>query len=170
MVSLSSRRLLLADIISLSCFRIFASTERHVGNLLGWALYRKQKRAGGGQVDKTEERALVEKAVGAITEHCSKARVVVMVHLQCSPDTTLRRRRKDPQNRGRLPMEQEGPECDELHGVLDATVKRHLLDALDIPTLLVDNSQDGEDSMNETAAQIVTFIHSNLWRCAMHSS
>jgi kynurenine formamidase len=41
------------------------------------------------------------------------------------------------------------------------------LEDLSVPLLVIDNSQDGESAIEDSACRIVRFIHENLWRTAL---
>lgn len=140
---------------------------RHVGNL-GWALLRKQTQAAGGKANDIEEEELVKRAKEAVLAQCA-TRVVILVHLHVSQESTLRRRQKDSRNCRRVPMKNEEAECNELYDLLDASVEKHLiiLKELGIPTLVIDNSKDGDDCLDATTAKIIKFIHKHVWRCAV---
>lgn len=143
-------------------FRIF----RHVGNL-GWALLRKKNSHG---VSGEHDNALVERARAAVLEQC-ESNVTLLVHLDTSLESTIRRRQEDEYNRKRIPIQENvESECKELHDFLNADVKTHLetYEAAGIPTLIVENSRDGESSLDKTAMEIIKFIQSHLWRCAVY--
>lgn len=142
-------------------------SKRHVGNL-AWALLRKKVQSAEGKVNETEEEALVKKAIDSILEHCTNT-VTLFVHLHINPKSTIRRRHSDHKNQERLPMTNEESECSELHGLLDVGVRKNIkaFEKMGIPTLVIENSHDGEGCLRDTTETIVTFILSNTWRCAM---
>ena len=139
-----------------------------MGNL-GWALLRKKANMSEGKIDETETDILVKRAYDTILGHSENA-VTIFVHLHSNPESTMRRRESDHSAKTRLPMANEESECSELHELLDDGIGEHLVafEKMGIPTLVVDNSKDGDGCIHETTEKIVKFILSNIWRCAVH--
>jgi thymidylate kinase len=136
----------------------------HVGNL-AWALMRREAQPGTSLKDR---RALVDNARTAIREH-QKESVILFVHLSISVEACLSRR-KAPENSRRIPMDDERKECLELHKTLEEKgldLLQTELEDLSIPLLVIDNSQDGELAIEDSARRIVRFVHENLWRTAL---
>jgi thymidylate kinase len=136
----------------------------HVGNL-AWALMRKKAQPGSCLEDR---KALVDQARTAIREH-QKESVILFVHLSISVETCLSRR-KAPDNSRRLPMDDERRECLELHKHMEEKgldLLQTELEDLSIPLLVLNNSQDGESAIEESACRIVRFVHENFWRAAL---
>eukprot|EP00178_Gracilaria_changii_P025361 TRINITY_DN78159_c0_g1_i1.p1 TRINITY_DN78159_c0_g1~~TRINITY_DN78159_c0_g1_i1.p1 ORF type:complete len:738 (-),score=80.57 TRINITY_DN78159_c0_g1_i1:459-2672(-) len=131
----------------------------HVGNS-AWALFRKKTLSVGERG--AEE--IIDRARDAIKSELAKA-VVLLVHLRIDVRTSLRRR-KIEENSKRIPMKSERDECAELYEALDVQGLKLLSKCADpsIPVLQVDNSEDGEQAIEESLRQIVQFVNANLWR------
>lgn len=106
--------------------------------------------------------------------------VVLCVHLRVTVETSVRRRRSATApvapshsrtaavGAERLPMERELEECRELHAAIGVERER-LLEQVSarlrsVPTLVLDNSLDGEAAIRQTTQNIVQFVNENLWR------
>jgi hypothetical protein len=93
----------------------------------------------------------------------------MFVHLSVSAETSVRRRGVYPDNIERLPMEDEEADCQEMHDVLDThgiELLNELAD-LNIPVLVLENSNDGKDAIDEASRRIVEFVNQNIWRCGL---
>jgi hypothetical protein len=134
----------------------------HVGNL-AWALWRRRQR---GDDSTTQSDALVHWYLD-VARRAAQESVVLQVHLS-TVDGVSARRRAIPSNSERLPMESEAAECRDLHSALEVQaleLVRSLHESNDhIPTLVIDNSIDGESAQRSVADSIVRFVNSNLWR------
>lgn len=134
----------------------------HIGNL-AWALWRRRQRE---DEKTTEDDALVHRYLDA-AHKASQGSVVLQVHLS-TDDGVSARRRAIRSNSERLPMESDEAECRDLHSALEvrALERVRLLHESDdhIPTLVIDNSTDGESAQRNVAQAIVNFVNYNLWR------
>mmetsp|Transcript_39396 Transcript_39396/g.64528 ORF Transcript_39396/g.64528 Transcript_39396/m.64528 type:complete len:98 (+) Transcript_39396:246-539(+) len=86
---------------------------------------------------------------------------IVMVHLQTSPETTVRRRNKQPENVLRLPMSDEECESRRLHTALDVHGVQLLHDfegELKFPILILSNNDDGGEAMGDKIRQIEKYL------------
>lgn len=124
------------------------------------------KREGHSQESKDE---CYQRTMSAILVH-AKSSVVLMVHLRVSTETTLRSKRQVNGDTARLPLESEETECAEMCdeiGVRGLKLMTELRKDLPlVQLLLVDNSEDGGDEVEETSCRITRFIHDNLWQRA----
>lgn len=90
-------------------------------------------------------------------------RSIIMVHLQTSFETTIRRRREHTENVLRLPMSKEEDECLRLHTALDLRgleLLREFRQEFEIPLLVINNDEDEEEAMGARIRQIVEFLES----------
>lgn len=136
----------------------------HVGNV-GWALLRLEHANDSVNDGKDRRLEIIDTAKVAIQEH-QKVATVLFVHLHVTLEACLRRR-KEVANAERVPMKDERTECQKLHSILDGTVVELLqndLRGLNLPTLMIDNSQDGDAAVDVAARTIVRFIHDAIWR------
>jgi thymidylate kinase len=134
----------------------------HVGNL-AWALWRRLQRGGGGT---TENDALVQGYLD-VARRAAQDSVVLQVHLS-TIDGVSARRRAVSSNAERLPMESEAAECRDLRAALDVRALEFVRSLQEsenpVPTLVVDNSTDGEAAQRIVSESIVKFVNDNLWR------
>jgi hypothetical protein len=136
----------------------------HVGNV-GWALLRLENTSHSSRSRLKDRQEIVGKARKAIQNH-QKVATILIVHLRVTLETCLTRR-KVAANSERVPMKDEQTECRELHRALDGTLVELLqseFSDLNLPTLILDNSADGDAAIDFAARSIVRFIHDNIWQ------
>jgi hypothetical protein len=136
----------------------------HVGNV-GWALLRLENTSHSCSSSLKDRQEIVEKARKAIQNY-QKVATILIVHLRVTLETCLTRR-KLAANSERVPMKDEQTECRELHHALDDGVVELLqndFSVLNLPTLILDNSADGDAAIDFVARSIVRFIHDHIWQ------
>ena len=128
------------------------------GNL-AWALQRGNSEDG---LKEDMKMILIEKAAKAIKED-QKRHQVLIVYMNVSSETTVRRRKNPDFITSQLPFDDEVEESNRLHDALGPGVKQmlanceHLRD-LSVPILEVENNEDGTEFIEAAALNILNFI------------
>ena len=131
----------------------------HVGNLV-WKSFRRHKQGMESDWDATWS---------AIRTHDAHS-LVIMVHLSVPVEVSIRRH-QSPENSKRLPMENDEKECTELHTWLEGKTGSYFsnLSDLGVPTKTVENSEDGDQAMEDTVRRIVRFVNEVYWKSGLPS-
>ena len=90
---------------------------------------------------------------------------LLFVLLAVDPDTSARRREIDPTNAERLPMSDAVRECRRLYTYLQEKVQDII--PTTCPLLKVNNSDEGDDIIQENCRKILPFVLEQQWRRAV---
>ena len=125
---------------------------------MAWALQR-------GEKEPKEEDIIVDEVVKAISA-AQKTHKVLLVYLNVTPETTMRRRANPDFATSLLPFSDEIEESTCLHKVLGPGA-RHLVENsealkhLSIPVLEVENNRDGRNFIEAVASTVIHFMKEN---------
>ena len=125
-----------------------------VGNL-AWALQR-------GEKEPKEEDIIVDEVVKAISA-AQKTHKVLLVYLNVTPETTMRRRANPDFATSMLPFSDEIEESTRLYKVLGPGARNWVessaaLRDLSIPILEVENNRDGQNFIEAAVSIIIHFM------------
>ncbi len=153
-----------------NCFRVVESW--HIQNA-AWCqmrqsqnLERGEKKVDDGKLESlTSSTNVLGRYYDAIAKF-QKTSDVLMVHLKLDSATKIMERRKMYASaRQRLPFQDEEEECKNVYVSLqNKAFYKNISKSCEIPCLLVDNSFDGQEAMNQTIKKILLFIHRQMYR------
>ena len=133
----------------------------HIGNL-AWALQRKYMTSTADE-DEYKRQELIQKTRQAIEAEIKRGQRVLVVFLDISLETMIRRRANDLYNTSILLFEDEIKGAQILHTNIGERVKsilkdHQILSDFNIPVLYIDNNNDGDEAILNTVKQVLKFL------------
>lgn len=104
------------------------------------------------------ETAFLPKYVDAISKHAQSSCVIIIFLKVGSSDVILDRRKQDATAVERLPLEDEVNGVSDLFDLNDTYICESIAQSTKVPLLIVDNSENGEDAINNTLKSILDFV------------
>jgi len=131
----------------------------HSGNA-GWNYFRRKK-----ELTQEEFRSTVlQQYLHAMTKHAESTSVLMIFLSVASTNTIIDRRLKDQRALDRLPLKDETEDAKELMALNDKEFYEHMARAANIPLLVVDNTEYGEEAIEKTLKSILYFAQEHAFR------